>query len=382
LEETLNTDRHERATKNSPASFVVLEHLESRTLCYASIPAAESPLDTVQIRPAATTYSSDLTLVAGTTYFLRASGYTRTSANAYDGDAVAEATTSTSTTSSSWGITTSVGSLSLAPTAWGASEGDHVYGQYITPTTTGALSFVFANDGTDKISTLAVTIYGVVPAVRVATIQADSVSGTIPYASLGSQGVLLPLNDADWDHNGVADDQQSGRVVGDEFLLPVVLPAISTATPTSHIEITPPHGIRVWLNPDRTGSTVGIGLRANKARTVYLEGYAEQTKGAAVNLQISLPIAGAAVVEDIPVTVFSMNGPLTATEGQKQVFSSDYLDGKWLSAVNGALDTVSVAVVNKVAFANVVWSDTAGIGYADFEADADYLWGWPVQVGT
>jgi len=378
----LNTDRHERARKNHRASTVVLENLESRTLCYASIAAADSALETVQIRSAAATYTSNLTLVAGTTYFLRATGYTRTSANAYDGDAVAEATTSTSTTSSSWGITTDVGSLSLAPTSWGASAGDHVYGQYITPTTTGALSFVFANDGTDKISTLAVTIYGVVPAVRVATIHLDTPSSTVPFSSLGSAGVLLPLNDADFDHNGIADDQQSGRVVGDEFLLPITLPAISTVTPTSHIDITAPHGLRVWLNPDRTGSTVGVGLRATKARTVYLEAYSEQPKGAAVDLQISLPIAGAAVVEDIPVTVFSLSGPFTATEGEKQVFASDYLDGKWLSATSGTLDTASVAVVHNVAFANVVWSDTAAIGYADFEADADYLWGWPVQVGT
>jgi hypothetical protein len=88
------------------------------------------------------------------------------------------------------------------------------------------------------------------------------------------------------------------------------------------------------------------------------------------------------VIEDIPVTVFSMAGAFTATTGEKQVFSSDYLDGKWLSAINGALDTVSVAVVNHVAYANVVWNDTAGIGYADFEANADYLWGWPVQVSA
>lgn len=372
-----------RAKTNHRISALV-ENLESRTLCYASIPAADSALETVQIRPAAATYTSDLTLVQGTTYFLRVTGYTRNSSNRYAGDAIAEATstTTTTTTSSSWGITTDVGTLSFDPTSWGAAQTDHVYGQYITPTATGALSFVFANDATDQISTMAVTIYGVVPAIHVATIRADSVAGTIPYSSLGSHGVLLPLNDADWDHNGVADDQQTGRVVGDKFLLPIVLPAISTETPTSHIEITVPHGLRVWLNPDRTGSTVGIGLRATKARTVYLEGYAQQPKGAAVDLQISLPIAGAAVTEDIAVTVFAMNGPSTATEGQKQVFSSDYLDGNWLSATNGALDTVSIAVVNHVAYANVVWNDTAGIGYADFEADADYLWGWPVQVGT
>ena len=225
-------------------------------------------------RPAAGTYTSDITLQKGTTYFLRATGYTRNSSNKYAGDAVAEAastTTTTTTTTSSWGITTDQASTSVAPTGWGAANTDHVYGQYFTPTAAGKISFAFANDATDKISTLAVTVYAPVPAIRVSTIRTDVAGSDVAVSALPSKTAFVPLNDADWDRNGVADDKQSGAVKGDGFLLPITLPAITGGASNAHLLIVAPHGLRVWLNPDRTGSTVGVGLRVTKARTVYVE---------------------------------------------------------------------------------------------------------------
>jgi hypothetical protein len=362
----------------------LIETLEGRRLCYASIPAGDTLLETVQIRATAATYASDLTLVKGTTYFLRATGYTRTAANLFDGDAEFQKTTTTSTTTaSSWGITTNVGATPYAPTYWGTQQGDSIYGQYITPAKTGALSFAFANDGTDKISTLAVSIYAAVPAIEVATVKhIDSPGAAVPASSLGTAGVYVPLNDADWDKNGVADDKEAGAVKGDRFLLPITLPAIATATATSHIEIVAPKGVRVWLKADRTGSTVGIGLRSKTAQTVYVEGIAEQPKDAPVDIRISLPIAGTTIEETVPVTVFALSGPSTAATGSKQVFSSDAPAGHWLPAINGTLDTSAISVEKNASYANVVWADTVGTGYADFEVNADYLWGWPVQVGT
>jgi hypothetical protein len=367
-----------RCRRSRPTAPVLAEALERRTLCYASIPAGDAPVETVQIRPAAGTYATDMTLVAGVTYFLRATGYTRTSASAYHGDAAFLTGTTTATTS--WGISVTVGTTATDPTAWGAFQSDHIYRQTIKPTTSGALSFSFANDALDTISSLAVTVYAPVPAVRVATIRTDVVTGSATVNSLPLRRVFLPLNDADWDHNGLADDKQTESVVGDKFLLPVTLPALTSLTAKSHIFIKPPIGLRVWLNPDRTGSTVGVGLRATTARTVYLEASAEQIGGASVNLRILLPVAGTLVEQDVPVTVFSLVGPAAATGGSKQVFSSDAATGKWRTAVGGTLDTSTVSLVHSVAFANVVWDNTSGIGYADYQADADYLWGWPVQI--
>jgi hypothetical protein len=374
---------------SSPITLpATLESLESRRLCYATIPSGYTELETVQIRPASATYTSDMTLVKGTTYFLRATGYTKTAAGAFDTDADHAASTSTSTstttttttTTATGGITTVVGSTTVAATGWGSTQTDHIYGQSITPTATGALSFTFADGGTDKTSTLAVTVYSVVPAIKVATIRTDVVIGSTKVSALPNQTVYLPLDDADWDQNGVADDKQSGAVQGDQFLLPVTLPAIATATTTSHILIEAPSGVRVWLNADRTGSTVGVGLRATKARTVYLEGTAEQLDDAAATLRVLLPVAGISMEEDVPVTVFGLAGPTTATGGSKQVFSSDSSIGKWSSAVGGTLDTADISIVHKVAYADVVWNDAAGVGYADFDVDADYLWGWPVEI--
>jgi hypothetical protein len=362
----------------SPAA--VIENLEPRNLFYAPIPAADIALETVQIRPKAGTYTSELTLTQGTTYFLRATGYVRNSLGSYDGDAAGAPASSTSTTAAASGITVDVGAVSLPTTDWGTAQADHVYGQSVTPTATGALSFVFANDGTPRTSTLAVTIYAAVPAITVATIRNNVAAGVVSVSALPSRTAFVPLNDADWDQNGIADDQQSGRVKGDAFLLPITLPAIADASAKSHLYIDPPHGLRVWLNPDRTGSTVGVGLRVSKPRTVYLEAYAEPAAGTVLTLKIMLPIDGVSLEQDVPVTVFALAGPKTATAGSKQVFSSDARAGEWVSAAGGTLNANTISVVNHVAYANVVWGSTTQTGLADFEADKDYLWGWPVEI--
>jgi hypothetical protein len=385
MEDSVILNLFRRAHGSQALSPTVVEQLEDRKLCFASIPAGDVALGTIQIRPAAGTYNTDLTLSANVSYFLRATGITRTATNAYHGDAAFRTgTTSETPTSptetSTWGITANVHTTSTATSGWGAYQGDHIYGQTLTPTAAGALSFTFGNDALDKISTLAVTIYAPEPVIKVATIRTDVVTGSVTVASLPSNQVFLPLNNADWDHNGTADDKQTGAVQGDKFLLPITLPAVTGATGTSHIFIEAPKGLRVWLNPDRTGSTVGIGLRANSSRTVYVEATAEQAKGASVNLRVLLPIGGIQVEQDVPITVFSLGGPTTATGGSKQTFSSDATTGKWRTAVGGTLDTSNISLVHKVSFANVVWNDTSGIGFADFQADADYLWGWPVSV--
>jgi len=377
----MESEPFKRASQSHRIAPAAIEVLESRRLFYALVPAGYTALETVQIRPAAGTYPSSLTLLANTNYFLLATGTVETSANVLHGDAafIAGSTSATAETTT-WGVTATAGSTTSTTADWGAFQGDAIYGQNFTPATKGTLSFTFANDGTDKISTLAVTVYAQLPAIEVATIRTDNVTGSLAVSSLPSNQVFIPLNNADWDHNGVADDQQSGRVVGDKFLLPITLPAIPGDSASSDIKIHAPKGLRVWLNPDRTGSTVGVGLPATQARTVYLEADAEQPKNASVDLKIFLPVSGVSVEQSVPVTVFSLGGPATATGGTKQVFSSDSPTGKWLFADDGALDTISISIVNRVSYANVVWSDTTATGYVDFDADDDFIWGWPVEV--
>jgi hypothetical protein len=369
------------ASQSRRMSSAAIEPLESRRLFHAVIPAGYTALETVQIRAAAGTYPSDLTLLANTNYFLLATGTVETSANVLHGDAafIAGSTSATAETTT-WGITATAGNTTTTTADWGAFQGDAIYGQNFITATTGNLSFAFANDGTDTISTLAVTVYAAIPAIKVATIRTDNVTGSIAVSSLPSNEAFIPLNNADFDHNGVADDQQGGRVVGDKFLLPITLPAIPGDTASSSIQIHAPKGLRVWMNPDRTGSTVGVDLPANVAHTVYLEATAEQPKNAPVNLKIFLPFSGVSVEQTIPVVAFSLGGPTTATGGTKQVFSSDAPTGKWLTADGGTLDTSTVSIVKKVAYANVVWNNTTAIGYVDFDADSDFIWGWPVEV--
>jgi hypothetical protein len=367
----------------------VVENLENRRLFHAVVPAGYVALETVQIRPsatatttaAATLYTTDLTLTSGTTYFLEATGYTRSAANVFHGDAAFMAGTATTpaASSSSWGITATVGSDTTATSDWGPIQGDNIYGQTFAPTASGALSFTFNDDGLDKISTLAVTVYGVAPTIKVGTIRTDVVTGSVPIASLPAGKVFIPLNNVDWDHNGVADDKQSGAVPGDKFLVPIRLPAIPSAG-AGHIVITAPHGLRVWLNPDRTGSTVGVGLSASVARRVYVEAYAQQSGDAAADLQIALPFDGVTVKEEIPVVAFALGGAATATGGVNEVYSSDAPTGRWLLADGGTLDTGTTAVVKNVDYANVVWNDSNETGYVDFEADDDFIWGLPVEV--
>ncbi len=382
----MNSEKRVKTNRRSRQQPVSFEPLENRRLLHAVIPTGYVALETVQIRPTAGTYTTDLTLQAKTSYFLEATGYTRTSANLFDGDAAYPHSTSTgtttgttTTTTSSWGITATVGSSSTTDANWGTQQGDGVYGQTFAPTSTGALSFTWANDGTVKISTLAVTVYAPAPAIAIDTIRTDQASSSIPISALPNGRAYLPVNDADFDHNGVADNKQGGAVVGDQFLLPITLPAITGDSTSDQIQIHVPHGLRIWTNPDRTGSALGESFSVTQSHTLYVEAYAEQPHGGTANLKIIVPMDGVKVVQSIPITVFSLSGPTTAVTGTKAIYSSDLAVGHWLTAVNGTLQTGTIANAKGVSYANVIWG-TGTIGYADYDADGDFIWGWPVEI--
>jgi hypothetical protein len=192
----------------------------------------------------------------------------------------------------------------------------------------------------------------------------------------------IPLNTNDWDHNGLTDDLQTAKVPSDKFLLPITLPAIAGDAQTAHLQISVPHGLRVWLNPDRSGVATGVGLRVSKPRTVYVEAIDEQPHHAAADLTITFPIDGVTQSESLPIVPFTLAGPTTAANGATQVFSSDATVGQWSAADSGTLN--ATATVKGVQFANVTWADTASDstiqGLVDFDVDPDFVWAWGVQI--
>ena len=92
------------ASPSGRIAHAAMEALESRRLFHAVIPAGYTALETVQIRAAAGTYPTNLTLLAKTNYFLLATGTVETSANVLHGDAafIAGSTSATAETTMSW----------------------------------------------------------------------------------------------------------------------------------------------------------------------------------------------------------------------------------------------------------------------------------------
>ena len=299
-------ERQGKAHDGSP----ICEPLENRRMLYASIPAGYTALETVQIRNKTGTYSSGLTLDKGTSYFIRASAQS-SPARKFHSDAAFMVGTTPVTT----GLSTTIPPVaapgvvvvagSTAAPGFGAFQSDHVYGQTIMPTAPAPLSFTYTADTAGTISTLAVTVYAAVPAVRVATVRTNRATGSIAINTLPATGVSIPLNNADFDHNGVADDKQPGAVHNDGFLLPITLPKVTGATKRSHYVITVPKSLRVWLNPDRSGSAAGIGIRETINRTVYLEARSELPVGTVENVRIAQAYDGATIVQNLRVTPFA-----------------------------------------------------------------------------
>ncbi len=356
----------------------IFEPLEDRRLLSATIPANYSKLQTVQIRPLAATYPATVTLLKGVSYFIVADGQTLTSGAAYHGDAAfAAGATAAATT---WGISVIQGTTSGSPADWGAFQADHVYGQTITPTADESVSFSFANDAKDAASTLAVTIYGPNPSVQVSKMVNNVATGFVANSTLSTTGIYIPVNNADWDKNGTADNVQTGAVNNDQFLIPIKLPVVAGAKPGAMYTFQVPKGLRLWANHNRTGKAQDIALPANKTHVVYLEGVSEQPKVKAVKLKVFVPYLGKMTEQDVKVTVFRLNGNPIAAGNSTHLFKSDSPAGTFTSAVGGKLDTAGITKVSGTTTASITWNNTSATDLAVFSPDADFAWGWPVDV--
>jgi hypothetical protein len=221
-----------------------------------------------------------------------------------------------------------------------------------------------------------------VPVLDVATINHGTVSGWLPAAEKLTPGAFVPLDNNDWDYDGVPDLKDQHGVVGDHYLLPMKLRAVAPVNGGHYtMEIAVPLGnplpVRIWGNADRTdllSSRAGAPFVLPIGKTVYIEGVAE---GYA---QLILGVPDKAGVmsysQALAVSVFTMDGALDVPGGGTYNYTGDNPGGQWITPT-GSSAPMGISNPNSVW---IKWDNTAEVGFANYEASPDYIWSCGVNV--
>lgn len=277
-----------------------------------------------------------------------------------------------------WGDSTGLNTAVLAPGSGGSWNvlGTHTYANPGIYTLT-----VTMVDGGGA-STTAKPRIAAVPNMQVATINHNAVSGHLTHAQETSPGAFVPLDNNDWDYDGTLDMLQTGPVPGDQYLLPVTLPALTGATSNDGYTLTASSGIKIYLGSDRSSPYTGQVLPAIADQTVYLEGVQAGGVNAAETLteNFSLDQTSKSNLDSAKVIVFTMQGPIDVPGTATYDYTSDLTTGSWSTPDGGTIKGGNNTAGPRGSDAQINWNNSPQVGYALYAVNASYAWGVGVNV--
>jgi len=228
--------------------------------------------------------------------------------------------------------------------------------------------------GADDPSSTTAPATAIDPKMQVATILDNYPNGYLTDAQLASQGAYVPLDNGDWDYNGVEDLKQSEQVPDDQYLLPVLLSAIPGASNADSYTLQASGGIKIWMNNQ---NVAGKQIPANVDNTVYVEGVAVAQSS---RITASLLLNGLTyTLSPAPINVFEMDGPLDVPGDASYRYSAGYVPGsaQWQSSANASSMT---QVAGPTTATQVVWKNQPAVANLPLEVDQNYTWQMDVNV--
>jgi hypothetical protein len=209
----------------------------------------------------------------------------------------------------------------------------------------------------------------------------------------GSVGADVPIDDGDFNYDGVLDDHEPGDAppVGDDRLLPIVLKGTGSSAPGDYYSFPSiPSFIKVFQT---TNTPTGVALaqvtsttqlQSQSDQTLYVEGTAQGND----TLNVNFTTNGAAYtnVDYFWITTFEMTGPMDVPgNGTYEYTATGEVNGAntlpssafWVSPTGGALDTIIGP--DDV---TIQWNNPAAgeVGKARFLVNGSYEWDFDVNV--
>ncbi|PHQ31500.1 hypothetical protein [Rhodopirellula bahusiensis] len=205
------------------------------------------------------------------------------------------------------------------------------------------------------------------------TISQNAVSGELAESKEQTDGAFVLVNndDDDYDANNTADASQTGAIVGENDLLPIVL---KDQPRGGDYTLSIPQHLRVWRNADRTDQILSsTSISAATQTELYVEGIAEATDE--IQLNWSKGSASFQNTDRIKVTAFSLSGPLNVPGNSIYTYMvSGVQTGSWGNAAGGSVQ------VSSATSADVKWANTPAVGNVVYAPTSEYSWGLDVNV--
>ena len=185
----------------------------------------------------------------------------------------------------------------------------------------------------------------------VSTVDDGNPSGFLSQADKAATGpgAFVPLDNNDWDYLNGTDMDQSGSVVGDKYLLKVIIPAAADAQPGDYYTLSTGGSIRIYTHSDRTGLVlmsngalppgyVANKFLANVAHCVYIEGIRDTTTTSPTTLFLNAVVGGVSHthIDSCKITVFTIIGPLDVPGNGTYSYDVDLSNGPMLAPTGGA----------------------------------------------
>jgi hypothetical protein len=225
------------------------------------------------------------------------------------------------------------------------------------------------------------------------TIYRNASAGLLPDSLEAVLGAWLPKNDDDddYDASNTPDYQQSGEIVGENDLLPIVLhPLQPTGLGGTYWLVFNNQLVRVWQNANRTGEVVSTPspfqtvFDASVETTLYVEGIAG-SGSTTIRVDWVNGTEYYSMMDVIVINLFSWVGPLnvpdysihryTATGGMSGAGNS-----QWVAPppLEGTLNSSTPG--DQVDECSILWGSGPVVGMAMYQAQANYVWGLDVNV--
>lgn len=188
----------------------------------------------------------------------------------------------------------------------------------------------------------------------------------------------MPLNndDDDYDDSNTPDKDQTGAIVEESDLLPILLHKVKPVDTGGKYTLEIPDNIKVWKNDDRTSSVTNkTEFDASQDTILYVEGVTEGSKLIKINWK-----KDADKLDDcdrVKITVFKWLGPLNVPGFAIYPYTATGAleTSKWATPVNGTIKTG--AGTSNV---TILWGAGPSVGKAVYEVNENYLWDLEVNV--
>ncbi|HJW30325.1 MAG TPA: hypothetical protein VJ508_13930 [Saprospiraceae bacterium] len=206
----------------------------------------------------------------------------------------------------------------------------------------------------------------------------NAANGELSEDQETNPGAFVPINndDDDYDATNTADKDQTGPIVGESDLLPIILHKVNPAISGSKYTLVIPGQVRIWQKSDRSGAvSETTEFDANADTTLFVEGVTVGSGSVKINWKSGTTTLNGS--DEVKVTVFNWLGPLNVPGYAIYRYTASGALGtsKWITPGSGTIKTAA-----DTSDVTILWAEGPVVGKAVYQVNGDYVWDLEVNV--